>query len=282
MTSAGRGDRRVDAERRRTHGERQVLLGNREDGARRHRGNHSRKRRLQEEEHLLAGKRDTHGLETLAMRQVEGEEHDRRGDEHGNDRRIEVARRPVDHHERHEGRGSLQDERLADVVHAAVDLVNPVEDVDHEPHALEGVEERHRDERLGSAGESRIYHAGDERTRKREAAESHVLAHRVLATDVGDLVGSHLVVGKGSEDAHNRHGKREQARIVVARRQAHHEDGGEPLAGEVGHGPDGVPDHVRLHGKLLRYLSFYRRASFERILGLRSGIPRRFRIAHRR
>jgi len=161
-------------------------------------------------------------------------------------------------------------------------LVDPVEDVDHEPHALEGVEERHRDERLGSAGESRIYHTGDERTRKREAAESHVLAHRVLATDVGDLVGSHLVVGKGSEDAHDRHGKREQARIVVARRQAHHEDGGEPLAGEVGHGPDGVPDHVRLHGKLLRYLSFYRRAGFERILGLRSGIPRRFRIAHRR
>ncbi len=150
------------------------------------------------------------------------------------------------------------------------------------PHALEGVEERHRDERLGSAGESCIYHAGDERTRKREAAKSHVLADRVLATDVGNLVGSHLVVGEGSEDAHDRHGKREQARIVVARRQAHHEDGGEPLASEVGHRTDGVPDHVRLHGKLLRHLSFYRRASFERILGLRSGIPRRFRIAHRR
>ena len=216
------------------------------------------------------------------MRQVEGEEHGRRGDEHGDNRRIEVARRPVDDHERHEGRGALQDERLADVVHAAVDLVDAVEDVDHKPHALEGIEERHRDERLGSAGEGRIYHAGNERARKREAAESHVLAHRVLAADVGDLVGPHLVVGEGAEDAHDRHGEREQARIVVARRQAHHENGGEPLAGEVGHRTDGVPDHVRLHGKLLRHLGFYRRVGFERIADLRSGFPRRFRIAHRR
>ena len=245
----GRGHRRVDAQRRLAGKRGEVLLRHGEYRAGGQRGDDGRQGRLQEIESLLPAQADAHALELARSRKVVGEKDRKRGGRHSQYGDADIPRKPKRRDERAQRQHALGDERLSYVVHAPMLLIGAMQDVNQQPHPLVQIEQGDGQQRMRGTREKRVRHAGDKRQPQRQTAEAEVLPQRVLMPDIGYLVGAHLVVGERTEDAHHRHGQRQKAGIIVSGREPHHEDGDEPLACQIGHRADGVPQHVRLRGK---------------------------------
>ena len=167
---------------------------------------------------------------------------------HQEERELEVARSAEHQSEEAERHDALHDQRLADVVHAVTLLVAGMKHVDHQPRELEDRVQKDGEQRVGATGQRGIAHRENDCGAPRQRPEAQVLAHAVLAMNVGDLVGVGSVLRDLGEHAIDRHGKRIDACRVIPRREPHDENCYQPLADHVEERTHGVPQHVALDG----------------------------------
>ena len=116
-----------------------------------------------------------------------------------------------------------------------------MQNVDDQPEATIDVIQGNREQSSRGAGQIRVDHARDKSDHQHEASKSQIIGQRMLMPDIGNLVRSHLVVRERAENAHDGHGQRQQACIVVTGRQADNDDSREPLACQVCKGACGIP-----------------------------------------
>ena len=147
----------------------------------------------------------------------------------------------------------MKDQRLADVIHAFMDLIDAVQDVDQEGYDFEDGIKKNGGKRLGVAGCNGVGHAAGQCDQGGDNAEGEVLPGGVLSFDVGNLVGVHAIQGQRREDVVHGHGERKSACRLVSVRKSDNENGDKPLACKVSYGAEGVPCHVLSDGKLLAF-----------------------------
>lgn len=105
------------------------------------------------------------------MRNIEEHQHAEHRHGHGHNGPVQALSQPENGRKGNQHGQALQDERLADEIHAPIQLIDPVQNIDHQAHALEDEIERNGQQSIEGACRQRVGDAGDEGAGQRDEAK---------------------------------------------------------------------------------------------------------------